>query len=283
MKYSAENPQVVRFDSWGSYLDYCDTATATMTRRSSRDRESGSWDGNVAWSGALELARNGWLEGAKRIEATSHKLEAKLIRNIVREEWNYSTDGDAWDIGRVLADEPEHWIKREEVEDSTGSRHVKITVDLAASGGVSSNMLEARGAAIVAAIELLEYAGYRCEVHVAFMVAARYKANPIYICTALLKAYDQPIDLPRLAFALAHAASLRRIGFSALECANRTITVELEGNYGYPSTPPESMTSDTDVFMSSAGLHDTDWENPECAERWIIQQLETQGISLINE
>lgn len=291
--YNASNPEVHEFGSWGSYLDYVQNAPANVApaNRSSRERGADSWTGNADWSKAVKLATEGWTEGEARVAKLSRHLEARVLHRIVREDINYDVEGMQFDTARYLEGEPEHWIKNEESTTLTdaGSKHVKLVVNISASSGVSGDVITGRGAAIAALVELLEYADHHVELWV-FDAAQRAPTRgdgsndrPIHVVAIRVKAFDQPVDMGRIAFACAHPAMLRRFAFSAMECAHPSIVeyVTHRHSYGMPSEARNAF-EHVSIYLPGCKLWDSscDWTSPEAAETWILAKLAEQGIIL---
>src|SRR5437867_650170 len=153
MAFSYANPQILTFQTWGEAIDYARTTPATEGAGNSSDRggEESEWAGNTRnLHHALEIAETGWKEGRERVQAMTRRLEIRMVNRIVRQEVMYDVEGIDFDLSRYLSGEPEFWFKAEDsaMADYHGTRHVKIMVNICASGGVPGQVLEARGAAI---------------------------------------------------------------------------------------------------------------------------------------
>lgn len=288
--FSSDNPQRVTFQSWGAFVAYVATTTPTVAGGLSSHDPASSWNGNVSWARSLALAVEGWTEGEQRIRELSRRLEAHITHRIVREEFNYDVEGMAFDVARFLNGEPEHWIRPEEATVTTdhGSKHVKLVVNISASSAVSPEAIIARGAAVAALVELLEYADHRVEVWITNPSSAAHRygeayAPPIYVCDVKVKSFDQPLDMGLLAFALAHPATLRRLMFAAQECADPSIVkyVTHSNSYGYP-TENDAAKAEAGIYLPGSKLWDSaaDWTSPESVETWILAELAKQGIVL---
>jgi len=287
--FGVGNPEVKTFHSWGAFLDYCETAPSTIAdaNRLSRTHDADRWVGCADWDATVKLAREGWKSGEEKVRAVSRRLEARLLHKIVREDTNYDVEGMAFDVARYLHGEPEHWLRPEETTAIVehGTKHVKLVVNVSASAGVSAEAITARGAATAALVELLEYGDHHVEVWA--MDASTFAYNnerpkpPVHVDLVKLKAYDQPLDMGRLAFALAHPGMLRRLCFSAAESADPSIVrwVSHANSYGYPA---EYTPEGTSIYLPGSKLWDKDcnWTSPESVEVWLLAQLAKQNIIL---
>lgn len=272
-------------ESWGALLEWLETPTTNGIPGdgvgTARDKE---FYGTKCWEDTLTLAREGWHEGAERVQAIAKRLETSLIHNIVREDVNYDVEGMSFDVARYLTGEPEHWVRQEESTMAMeGQRHVKVVVNTAVSGGVERNVIETRGAVIAALVNLLEFAGHRVELWVGRGVAMDYtrRTRPVYVTLTRVKAYDQPLDIERVAFAVAHVAMARRINMAAHAhrlTAEDNATLGMHDGTGYPADLP--CDEETSLYMGKTGLWEEWTHNPASAERWILSQLQAQGVTL---
>lgn len=287
--YGPGNPELHEFDSWGSYLDHCENVKPTKPanpRRSRQERNS-EFDGGASWDEALDLARNGWAEGESKVGAICRRLEDKIAHRIVRDDWNYDVEGQAFDVARYLQGEPEHWSRPEESYTITGhgERHVKIVFNGTSAWFVSAKAIIIKGAAIAALVEMLEYANQRCEVWLVMSVGSRLTKNltkATFATATRVKAYDQPLEISRLAFALAHPASLRRLHFAAAEGAHKSIVEGVSAPCSYGRACEFNELDDTSVYVPCSGKTEpnADWTSQEYAETWVLAKLAKQGIVL---
>lgn len=268
---------VERFLTWGDYLakaEHGDRSHATAKgRNSSRRNERGrSWSGTDTFEEALRLAREGWPEGEAMVRSIASRLEASMINKIVREDWNYEVEGMGFDVARYIEGEPEHWYAVEETQLEGPHRNVRIVMNLAASSGVAAEILAARGAAVAALVELLEYAGIRCEV---WTVMA---ASGVYEAYCKVKPYDQPLEPSRIAFALANPANFRRLHFALIEATPPAVNDWLSFGYGTPTNGTDVQ--EGNVVVPEAMYGQVQWESPERAIAWIKDILVAQGVRL---
>src|SRR5262249_20209749 len=104
------------------------------------------------------------------------------------------------------------------------------------SSHVDAECIYNRGAAILAAIDPLESAGVRVEVDLDETIEAR--RGKVFRRTIPLKAADDPVDRDKLAFAICHPSTLRRLIFRLHEQQGRKRWEEMgAGTYGHPRDP----------------------------------------------
>jgi hypothetical protein len=207
---------VARFDSWEEFV-------AAAEIRSYGGFDSGHSKGDSHFYGtesiaeATSLARKGWPEGAARVQAIRAEIASAInaIVNARVQSIGYDVCGDYVDVGRYLSGEPECFGTR--TDDPCAAKPVvKVSVNTAVSCGVSQEAIFARGAAILAAIDVIESAGKRVELWAVngALAGCNKKTHETYV---LVKPADQHLDCDRLAFALCHASTHRRLCFSVFE------------------------------------------------------------------
>ncbi|MBM7554528.1 hypothetical protein JOC33_003466 [Thalassobacillus pellis] len=140
-------------------------------------------------------------------------------------------------------------------------------------------MIERRGAAITALVSTLERAGRRCEV---VAVSRAYEGASSIEYRITLKSSQEKVNLPSIAFALAHPSMLRRLVFSARECEGKEIRDKVgigKGDgYGIP-TDIKEIESGT-IYLSAMRGRDAQWKSETAATAWIGSELKAQGIEL---
>ena len=254
------------YQSWGDLLRQCEQQGKFRGSSDERGAHRTSWTGTDSMAHALKLAREGWPEGEAKVSALAKRLEQALVHGIVREEQNYDVEGMTFDTARYLEGEPECWVKIEESTSEGPHRNLCIMLNVAASAGVSARVLEARGAATAALVSLLEYAGTRVEVWVA---CAWGNGTPSFTWKAKVKAYDQPIEPSRLAFALVSPSICRRFSFRLAEQLPQSLqhVAGYDNGYGqpqrYPHIPKDAL------YIDKAHLYESQWSSTEGALAWI--------------
>lgn len=275
--------QVLRFKSFAEYIHAAETREKVPgTCNSSHDGDA-YFTGTNSWADAVKLARDGWPQGTERVNAISRRLEAKVLHRIVREDTRYDVEGMGFDVARYLDGEPEHWVQPEESTFAVeGQRHVKIEVSMMCSGGISADIIMRRGAAIAALVELLEYSGQRVELWLTSANAGHngHLGNPVHVTHIRVKAYDQPLDPARVAFALVHPSTFRRFMFALQEGARPDLAKRSLGVSGYGCVTNAVKEDDTSIYLPAMFYGDERWESEDSAETWILAILAKQGVEL---
>lgn len=224
---------------------------------------------------ALDLAHKGWKDGLKESTELSSRVERKLCGQIEREDVVYDVTGEMLDIGRFCAGDPEHWgVWNSTVVEGKGSKLIHIVCNGTASAGVDKSVLIRRGAMVAAFVNLAELGGYRAKVTLA------YKSGCGKVSTRILttlKDFDGTMDQDMLAFALAHPAAFRCLGFSIWDQADNAEVQNMLGmGYGHVRELAENERGD--IYLQGMTSNDENFTNPRNAERWVVRELTKLGV-----
>lgn len=181
-------------------------------RRTSTTSPSQDWDFCAGNTGAEELARNGWSEGAKDL---SDRLAVHMPERDHVDSWRYDVAGELPDIGRYLAGDPVHMKRHGHPK---GHKPIiSIFINNWIVCFTKAHQMANYGAAMCAMIDQLENSGRRVEV-IAGTIAQSFALGKIMMsATWRVKAAEDPLDLGALAFAVAHPAASRRFGWRLWE------------------------------------------------------------------
>ena len=270
------------FTGWSEYLDRSANGTPTTDRtRTSREgarpphKDGMPWNGTKSFDEAHALAVKGWPTGAKKALALSQTIEQRLYSLVEVPVINYDVSGELLDVSRYCAGEPEHWGVWDKVlRDGEGTKYVHIVVNGFVSCGVPIDALIARGAVIAALVNLLELAG--CRAKVTLCDAMKGNEDEYRVWTPL-KAFDEVLDIDRLAYALAHPSMFRRHCFSVMETIPACLKV---GAYSYYGSPGASIPDKGDIYLDQMTHADTwqKWVNAETSTAWVTNELKQQGV-----
>jgi hypothetical protein len=280
------------FATWGEFVDYVRQDAPNAHGHSSKDGGY-SFTGTRSYEEAIELADNGWAEGRDEALKMSQPLIDRLVQFIERPDIVYDVEGNGYDIGRFCSDDPECAIRMENeiVEVPAPPRLIRIVFNNLASAGVDKEILTAKGAAVAALIELLEFAGNRVELVVLSHASGDSSRERIaFMKSVTVKAFDQPLDMARIIFAIAHPAMMRRLGFRVAELASPVAqrAMHVGGGYGYVvSTDQSELLAEynlrPDLFFAASYLYDTQWGNEKATQKWVLETLKAQGVHINEE
>jgi hypothetical protein len=226
-----EKPKLRRaeFATFREFLDYAENQVPTSDRGRYRTHECRSWGtGNedfhhtATFGDARRLAREGWREGAAKVAEFRSRLGSALDRAVstaVATEVAYDVTGLWADVGRIATGEPE-CCGYDAAGTRAASRVISLRLNLSASASCEPEEFLLRGAVIAAVVDTLESLGDRVELLIGSSAKCT-RTGVTYEFVAPAKSPDQPLDLDRLAFFVAHPSALRRYGFSVYEQLGR--------------------------------------------------------------
>lgn len=269
------------FESWGEFLDRCANGKCALTEGKRRSRADGeySWFGTHDFKDAMDLAVNGWEEGANMATKIAEPMFTHISSMIEKQEIVYDVEGQGLDIGRYLDGEPEHW-QRIEIEEGQGPGHkiIKIVLNICVSSGIEARVIRQKGAAIQALVNLLEFAGHRCEVWTMAAVRGGGETREVWM---LLKRASENVDASRLAFGLAHPSMFRRMIFALWETMGDVERLQQFGipERGYGSVA-KAVSEKGDIYLGGSQYGRDEFESDGATEEWIIEQLKAHGVHL---
>lgn len=273
------------FDSWTEFVD---RAARSTSYRDTSHSAGNDWAGGVSFDGALQLARDGWAEGADRLADMTARLEGRLANRVTVQTPGYSVAGPGvLDMGRYLTGHPEAfmvWKDSETVSETESPRGVlRILINGCSSWHVDAETIFWRGAAAVAIVDMAERAGARCEVEMVERVNCYgdggYNTADTRI---LLKRAQDHVETDLLAYALAHPATLRRLTFGYWETLSETERAALQfvpyGTYGTPGDVPADERDG--LIYIPALLGRGPFASGESTAQWVIAELAKNGIEV---
>lgn len=263
-----------RFNSFDDILTYAEGPSAMPdTSRASRRQGEVSFFGTKDFASAIHQAKYGWPEGLRQIQKLADSIKTLVAaKATLKSDTFYSTSGACVDVGRYLSGEPEDMLEFEMTE-SAGKKIFTVTLNVAASACVHADTLYNRGAAVIALVDLLEKAGYSCEI---MAVDPRERNGKLCVVRVPVKVAGQHLDQDRLAFAVASPSFLRRLLFSCNEREDMAVINEFGfhngGGYGMPSNLPNSVTeAERGVYLPSLYGYCA-FDTQEGAVEWVIQE-----------
>ena len=231
-----------------------------------------SWDLNAGYQGALTMAKEGWQEGVNMIDEALQAITPSTGREA---RWGYAQTGGSVSVGRYLTGHPK--CMRNRRRRAYGSAPVlHIVVNTVASCMVEAKQMANYGAAIVGLIDRLENMGKR--VHLDMAMVTRVEGDTRLSVGWNVKRASEPVDLSQVAFAIAHPAAFRRIGFAMMERSPSELACP---GYGFCcDIIPEDVPDYTEGTMLVDGVNHEykRCNSPKDALRLAIEQLNKASV-----
>lgn len=222
--------------------------------------DSGGFSNTKTYSEAIHLLENGWPEGLKQVDFLSSRARDAQPQSSFDFSPYHDVHGSTVDMGRYLSGDPECMIDYRIEKQAKCGRVVRVVVNAACSASMSSIDYYRRGVAALKIIDAFETAGYRCEV-----VAGTVSKCPQHWFSAqvTVKDPDQPLDMDRLAFFLAHPAMERRLFFRLHERLPFVLPA-----YGQPAPFPRKP---GEIHINE--MHSDQLKTPEAITRFVETTL----------
>tara|TARA_Y100001951_G_C11296461_1_gene275990 strand:+ start:1049 stop:1873 length:825 start_codon:yes stop_codon:yes gene_type:complete len=228
------------YGSFVDYVDYCKNAERTGEWRdqnsSTKNSTDESWDLGAGYEGAFDLAYTGWREGCERFagKIMDAYVSGKVESLQPMDNYEASVAGFHVLMGAVMTGSPCNMLSVEEGGGHVPSPAVTINIGYGFVWTAVADHIANWGAAICLLIQELENKNRPVRLN---LVALQKGDKDDSKTTVQLKRAGEPLDIDKVAFALAHPAALRRIWFKWLE-ASGAPRKGFEG-YGTPCTAPE--------------------------------------------
>lgn len=182
----------------------------SATKEGKRD----SWDLSAGYDGAVRMARDGWLEGAQKLEQYLATLPPKdTAPNLVNDFYGHMPH-----VARYCAGAPDSMIRHTREGHNGSGRVLTLYVPVNANAYTTAPAMRNFGLGIAMAINALEQQGTRVELY--GMYASAWftgRGAPDVSHVWRIKDADQHLDLAILAFSIGHPAMFRRLGFALYE------------------------------------------------------------------
>ena len=186
------------------------------------------WAGSRDMDHAIDLARNGWQKGA---ENAAKILDMFNVEHAVQRRRRFDVAGGSVSVGRLLAGNPAHMVKRPK---QPGRKVVTLFVENVASAFINPESLTVRAAIVAAFADIMERNGYSCEIVALSIVAGNFSnTEPGAHTVVTVKHAGEKLNVNDLAFTLGHPSFLRRLSFA---CVSQCEALrDIWSSQGYPT------------------------------------------------
>lgn len=145
-----------------------------------------------------------WPEGMEAVEDYRKRIDEGTTRAVsVKRKRRFIDDGEDIDVNRYIASDPMYrsTVRRQK---NYGNRNIKLICHCGGVSSVSSDEMFIRTAAVVATADILEDAGYSCEIVMYYRSMNVYRtSNYQGIITVIqLKKFGEPINVNNLIVAM---------------------------------------------------------------------------------
>lgn len=186
-----------------------------------------TFTGTDSLADCSKLLAGGWVDGTRTV---ARGVARVLEEATTRPEWTHDVSGWLLDPVAWIANDPECFWTRENVEEFRP--RLRIVYPLAYNCDVSAAGVTRYAVALAALVRKLEDDGVEVEV---VGVDATDTYDGTYVLGVEVRKFGQPLDLSKIAFA-SHPSFLRRVLFAVRELESDTPTSLRSGGYGSHAT-----------------------------------------------
>lgn len=229
-----------------SWHDYVSTAAKRITQKGaygsddrSTESDDGDFFGTPTLQHAVNLAINGWQEGAKAIAKT---LDSLPPSQEVLPDWMLDVAGSIVNVPAFITGEPECMWRMSECK--RNEHRVTLVIPGTYSGGVNQAGAQRYATAIAAVVRALEASGINPAVYSMPVSIGHGGRGDRVISSISVREFGEPLDLAKVAMAF-HPSFLRRIQFAWREITPAAASAGIGGDgYGRADVPTrEEITS----------------------------------------
>ena len=272
---------------WSDYLLHAaqpkpDTDNGIRYSSHRTDSEFSTKANTDSFAAAAELAKNGWEAGTAGAESMAKKFTATVTEKLIQPVRKKAVSGGRVHYCRFRRGRPDCMLRlaKEEGAARTGGRLIRLLVEFGTGYGTSAATITRRGAAVLAAVRIMETSGYGVEVTA--ICSTECDAHKDFTQIKIKSAGDVE-DSDRLAFVLSHPSMLRRIHFRHMESWSlaKREAFHVGTGYGSSTKPPQSVVSQYSTYIPAI-TSNLEFSSDEKTEAWIKTILEAQGIALMD-
>lgn len=286
MAYGRTGETVVQreYDSWSEFMEVVKAHKGDVPAYVAEPSAWCSGDDKTQWLGDGSMdATIAYAEGegyrASVIDA--EKLVAHIETDLGFAMVNdfastYDVAGSEVDMGRYMSGEPECMVESMPMKVMRTGRVIKIAVPVCYPSTIKAETVKARGAAVMALVNAFAMMQHPVEIYACLGIHGGRDKRMSY--SIKVQAADQPLNMGRVMFALAHPTMLRHLLFAAEHQENANIQRDfgIGGSYGHPGY--ETIIDDLDINVENAIIlpplmSNNGWSEEESVT-WIKSQLE---------
>jgi hypothetical protein len=253
-----------------------DDMQPSTARLASRDTPSDTlWDLGADFIEARRLALLGWTQ---KVETMVRQIEVLRLSMDSSISDLFDVSGEAVEIGRFLANEPECMFAQQVTPELT----VSILLNIVAVCDAQAQFLFNRGIAVAALVRALQSTGRSVSVSIGVAVAIDdhpSRNSQRHVTIVNIQDHGDLMSPGRLAFWLAHPAALRRciLRFNEQQPqeTRQKFGFHMLGGYGVPCEIPRQCIPKDVVyipFVSTEVLH-SHYGSPERALQTLVREL----------
>lgn len=271
-----KTPYITLFNDISELKKYITTKPHKSGRSNSSESSDSDWTGTKDFDEAVNLLTYGDEETFKKVLEEKNKLKIdKLLGDTMnKQKYEHRTYGCIPNVPAYLSGNPLNMINPEKTEPS--HKVLNIFLNVSITSGTSKEVIVRNGIKYLSVIDLLEKAGYRCNLYSGTSSKCYDKGD--FHMFAKVKTDKEPLNIKKICFTIANPSWLRRIYFRWCEVFDNPTNIT--GGYGQNLSKSKAIedlklvTKDNIIFWNySDGVNGKKVED-------ILKDLEEQGIKV---
>jgi hypothetical protein len=264
--------------TWGEWIERNTTVPPDGWQGSNDD----SWAGGSQETALRMASTDGYQDAVPEAQALATSLYDTISALVNLDTFGSMHDvtGSEVDISRYMSGEPECMLEAIPIKVAGHGRAIRIVVSFSYRCGINEATVRRRGAAVMALVYVLQQLQHPMEVLASMAVkgfswgGGGSSERMSYVVE--VQRADEPVDIGRVMYALAHPTMLRRMAFRVEDHENRQIrqTFGIPGGRG---SPDDTVASDLDeqggTTIILPTLRSNDGWSVEESVAWIEEQL----------
>lgn len=275
LEISDKEKYITLFDNITELANYI-----SRPRKSGRESSSESANSSFTGTNSYEEAFNGLKYGDEelygKIKNEMDKINIEKFLGNVANRLRYENRlyGCVPNVPAYLIGKPTNMINPE--KNAISHKIINIFLNIGVSAGVNKEDIIRNGTTYLNVIDLLEKAGYRCNLYAG--VSTEYDDEHFFMYTRV-KTDREPLNIKKVSFPIASPSMLRRIYFKWAEVFDYDSNITW--GYGHPAS-----SSDTEKYLKQSIKEDFilwDYHNGSGGSKSIeeiLEDLKKQGINI---
>lgn len=281
------------YASWGEFIDAVKENADKLPERhkegdewhQGNDRDL--WLGDGSFDETLRYAEGeGWQGAIPAAERLVAHIETDLGFAMVNDfVTTFDVAGSEVDMGRYMAGEPECMSESMPMKVMRTGRVIKIAVPVCYSSMINAETVKARGAAVMALVNAFAMMQHPVEIYACLAIhgSGNYqredgtRGDPRLSYVIKVQDADQPLNMGRVMYALAHPTMLRQLIFALEHQENDDVIWKFSIGSGYGHAPYGATIDDLNINIENAIIlpelrSNSGWSEEESVA-WIKEQL----------
>lgn len=269
---------VHRAFDWQEWCDYSEQGAKHP--RFADKLGADDWDGGWNFSDTIDHARtDGYSDAIPDAKQLLTRIETDLGEGMVQGFVQvFDVAGSEVDMGRYMSGIPECMAESVPMKVMRTGRVIQVAIPVCYSSDIHAETIKQRGAAVMALVDAFAMMQHPVEI---YAVDARHghtrKSANRFSYTIKVQGADEPLNMGRIMYALAHPSMLRKMGFAANWNEDAEFVERFGIGFGYGTASYDARIEDLDINIENAIILPTltsnyGWEE-ESAVKWIRKQL----------